>query len=135
MTEASPATVLVVDDDPHITALYAEVLRSHSYDVLTAGSCADAMAKMDAARGKPRVLVVDFGLPDGDGGDFVRGAVAKYGARPTLYVSGWTDEFWQLEDLPGPWLIMRKPIPVPKFLAGIRWLLEGGEKPPELAEG
>jgi two-component system, OmpR family, KDP operon response regulator KdpE len=129
------ARVLVVDDDPQITDIYAEVLKREHYDVLTAASCADAMAKMDAVAGDAQVLVVDFGLPDGDGGDFVRDAVAKYGSRPTMYVSGWTDEFWQFEDLPGPWIIMRKPVPVPKLLAGVRWLLEGGDKPAELAEG
>ena len=127
-----PARVLVVDDDASITRMYEEVLRAAGYDVLTAGSCTDAMARMDSVQGDAQVLVVDFGLPDGDGGDFVRAAAQKYGPRPTMYVSGWTDEFWQFEDLPGPWLIMRKPVPVPKLLAGVRWFLSGGPKPPEL---
>ena len=92
--------MLVVDDDQTILQIYREVLEQQGYEVVTAVSCADAMARMDAIQGRTDLLVVDLGLPDGDGADFVRDAAAKYGERPTLYVSGWTDEFWQLGDAP-----------------------------------
>lgn len=131
---ATQNRILVVDDDPAICQIYDEVLRSHGYDVITAGSCADAMARMDAVAGDAQVLVVDLGLPDGDGADFVRSSAAKYGTRPTLYVSGWTDEFWQLQDAPGRWVIMRKPVPIRKLLAAVKYLANGGPKPPELDE-
>lgn len=126
------ARVFVVDDDPAITQIYDEVLRGTGYDVVTAGSCTDAMAKLDAIKGDVQVLVVDLGLPDGDGADFVRDAAAKYGSRPTMYVSGWSDEFWQMHDAPGRWIIMRKPLPIKKLLAAVGWLVEGGTKPSEL---
>ena len=131
---APPIRVLVVDDDSAVTQIYDEVLTGEGYQVLTAGNCADAMAKMDAVKGDAQVLVVDFGLPDCDGADFVRDATAKYGERPTMYVSGWTDEFWQLQDTPGHWIIMRKPVPIKRLLAGVKWLALGGPKPPELDE-
>lgn len=130
---ASPR-VFVVDDDTQVVQLYDVALRGQGYDVVTASTCAEATAKLDAIKGDAQVLVVDFGLPDGDGADFVRDAGAKYGAKPTLYVSGWTDEFWQLSDTPGRWLIMRKPIPMKKLLAAVKWLAHGGEKPAELDE-
>lgn len=129
-----PIRLLVVDDDPTICQIYQEVLNAEGFQVVTAGSCADAMAKMDGIKGEAQVLVVDLGLPDGDGGDFVRDSAAKYGERPTLYVSGWTDEFWQLHDVPGRWLIMRKPVAIKKLLAAVRWLAHGGEKPAALDE-
>jgi two-component system KDP operon response regulator KdpE len=129
---APPTRLLVVDDDAAIVQIYEEVLRAEGYDVVTAGSCAEAMRQMDAIKGDAQVLVVDLGLPDGDGSGFVADASAKYGARPTMFVSGWTDEFWQLQDAPGRWLIMRKPVPIPKLLAAVRWLAEGGPKPPAL---
>ncbi|HJQ19539.1 MAG TPA: response regulator [Gemmatimonadaceae bacterium] len=135
-SSASPApqtqTVLVVDDDKSICQIYMEVLSAHGYRVLTAYSCGQAMERMDEINGEAQVLVVDFGLPDGDGADFVRDTTKKYGWRPTLYVSGWTDEFWQLDDVPGRWLIMRKPVPIPKLLAAVQWLAHGGDKPKEL---
>ena len=127
--------ILVVDDDPAITTLYDEVLRANGYDVVTAGSVAQAMAAMERIQGEAQVLVVDLGLPDGDGADFVRDAAARFGTRPTMYVSGWTDEMWQLGDAPGHWIVMRKPLAVKRLLAGVKWLQEGGPKPAELDEG
>ena len=109
-------------------------MRAVGYDVITAGTCAAAMQQMDRVKADVQVLVVDLGLPDCDGGDFVRDSAAKYGGRPTMYVSGWTDEFWQLHDAPGRWLIMRKPVPIKKLLAAVEWLASGGPKPPELDE-
>jgi len=125
---------VIVDDDPAILQIYADVLDREGYDVVTAGSCAEAITRMDDIGGDAQVLVVDLGLPDGDGADFVRAAAAKYGPRPTAYVSGWTDEFWQLDDAPGRWLILRKPVQIRRLLAAVRWLERGGEKPAELDE-
>ena len=127
-------TVFVVDDDTQIVKLYDDALSSAGYSVVTATSVADATTKMDAIKGAAQVLVVDLGLPDGDGADFVRDTAAKYGPRSTMYVSGWTDEFWQLNEAPGRWLIMRKPLPMKKVIAAVNWLAKGGEKPAELDE-
>ena len=129
----APTTrVLVADDDPAITQIYREVLQGQGYAVLTAGTCADALKQLESVQGAVQVLVVDFGLPDGDGADLVRDAVKKYGERPTIYVSGWTDEFWQLQETPGRWIILRKPVPIKKLLAAVKWLANGGAKPSEL---
>jgi DNA-binding response OmpR family regulator len=136
MTAPAPARrILVVDDDPAITTLYEEVLRAQGYDVVTAGSIAQAMEAMDRINGDAQVLVVDLGLPDGEGADFVRDAAVRFGTRPTMYVSGWTDEMWQLGEAPGRWIVLRKPLPVKRLLAGVKWLHEGGPKPAELDEG
>jgi len=134
-SSGSATRVLVVDDDQAITAIYDEVLRGNGFVVVTANSCAQAMAAMESIAGDVQVLVVDIGLPDGDGADFVRDAIGKYGERPTLYVSGWTDEFWSFHDVPGRWLVLRKPVPIPRLLAAVRWLASGGPKPKELDEG
>lgn len=128
-----PPRLLVVDDDVSIAELYRQLLTAEGYEVLTAGSCAQAMAQMDATGGAVAVLIVDIGLPDGDGSDFVRDSTAKHGLRPTIFVSGWSDDFWQLSDAPGSFLVMRKPVPIAQLLAAVRWLAYGGDKPPELS--
>jgi DNA-binding response OmpR family regulator len=126
--------LLVVEDDAAVRRVYMEVLGGPGREVLIAGSCADAMDRLDSVEGNAQVLVVDLGLPDGDGSDFVRAAVKKYGARPTLFISGWTDDFWDLHDAPGRWLVMRKPIPIRKLKVAVEWLAAGGPKPKELDE-
>jgi DNA-binding response OmpR family regulator len=66
--------------------------------------------------------VLDIGLPDGDGSDLAREIHGISGPRPTLYVSGWTDEFWDLSFAPSPFLVMQKPIPVPKLIEAVAYL-------------
>jgi DNA-binding response OmpR family regulator len=131
LSSATPR-VLVVDDDSAVAQMYDEVLRAEGYQVLTASSCADAVQKMDAIQGDVAVLLVDLGLPDGDGAELARTLASKHGNKPTMYVSGWTDEFWQLGDAPGRWLIIPKPVPLRKLVAAVRWLERGGDKPAEL---
>jgi DNA-binding response OmpR family regulator len=126
--------LLVVDDDPAIVQIYQDVLQRDGYEVVTAASCAEALQRMESLAGDVQVLIVGLGLPDGDGADFARSSAARFGPRPALYVSGWTDEFWQLDDIPGQWLIMRKPVPIRQLLAAVKWLVQGGPKPGELDE-
>ena len=114
--------VLVVDDDVSICALYMGILRAEGYDVATAGSRAAALAEIDRLDGSVDVLVLDIALPDADGAELAHEIVTKIGQRPTLYVSGWTDEFWNLSNAPGRWLVMQKPIPVPRLIAAVEWL-------------
>ena len=124
--------VLVVDDDPAICRAYEEILSAEGYDVVTSGGRAEGLAALERLEGRVDAFIVDFGLRDADGPDFARDAVERYGNRPTLYVSGWTDEFWDMSKAPGPWIVLRKPVPVPRLLAALRWLIEGGPKPPEI---
>ena len=132
MTTPTPR-ILVVDDDSVIVQMYREVLSAQGYDVVTALTCEEAIKKMDEINGDAAVLLVDLGLPDGDGAELARTLASKHGTKPTMYVSGWTDEFWQLQDAPGRWLIIPKPVPLKKLIAAVRWLERGGDKPAELA--
>ncbi len=124
--------ILIVDDDPAICRAYQEVLKAEGYDVVTAPSRAEGLATLEQLDGAVDAFIVDIGLRDADGPDFARDAVAKFGTRPTIYVSGWTDDFWDLSNAPGPWVVLRKPVPVPRLLASLRWLIEGGPKPEEV---
>lgn len=118
---AAPVHILVVDDDPLICSSYEEILRSRGYQVDTAESRAAALDVIDSGKSID-VLVVDITLPDADGSEVVLEITTRIGQRPTLYVSGWTEEFWNLSDAPGRWLVMRKPIPIPRLIAAVDWL-------------
>jgi len=121
--------VLVVDDDASICAAYQMILGQQAYRVLTAGSRADAMRVIDEMNGQVSVLVLDIGLPDADGGEVAREIHQRIGPRPTLYVSGWTDEFWNLSDAPTPWLVLQKPIPIPRLIGAIDYLAGRRDRP------
>jgi two-component system KDP operon response regulator KdpE len=122
--------ILVVDDDPAVRRAYEEVLTAEGYQVATAGGRAEGLAALDRVNGQVDVFVVDIGLRDADGPEFARDAVERYGTRPTIYVSGWTEDFWDLSGAPGPWVVLRKPVPGPQLLEALRRLIEGERKPP-----
>jgi DNA-binding response OmpR family regulator len=118
----SQTRILVVDDDPLICEAYDEILRAQGYEVLLAGSRRTALQELERRAGQVDVLILDISLPDADGADLAHEITDKFGERPTLYVSGWTDEFWNLSTAPGKWLVMQKPIPVPRLLAAVEYL-------------
>jgi CheY-like chemotaxis protein len=62
--------VLAVDDDADARSLLRETLESVGACVTTVGSVASAFEALRAAR--PDVLLVDIGLPDVDGFEFIR---------------------------------------------------------------
>lgn len=63
-------SVLVVDDEAHIASFLAENLADDDYDVEIAGSVAQARSKLNAIR--TDVVLLDVGLPDGNGFDLCR---------------------------------------------------------------
>jgi two-component system, OmpR family, KDP operon response regulator KdpE len=65
-----PARILLVDDEVSIQRAVEPLLRSRGYDVDVAGTSRDAFAALD--RQMPDLIVLDLGLPDGDGIDVCR---------------------------------------------------------------
>ena len=62
--------ILVVDDDPSILALVAEILQDEGYEVATARNGAEALAQV--AEAVPAVLLTDLMMPVMDGPALVR---------------------------------------------------------------
>jgi CheY-like chemotaxis protein len=64
-----PTRILVVDDDPLLLALVAEILLDEGYDVATAHNGAEALGRV--AEHVPAVLVTDLMMPVMDGSALV----------------------------------------------------------------
>jgi DNA-binding response OmpR family regulator len=64
------ATVLVVDDEPHIRSFLDEHLASDDWTVHSAGNLAKARSCLNAFR--PELVLLDVMLPDGSGFDLCR---------------------------------------------------------------
>ena len=62
---SNAATVLIVDDEPHIRRLLHGTLTRAGYRVSEAGTARQAQAEIEA--NSPDVVLLDLGLPDRDG--------------------------------------------------------------------
>lgn len=110
--------VLVVEDDREIRAMMQSSLSVEGFEVQTAVSVSEATALLRHAL--PDVMVLDLGLPDGDGVDLVH-AVRKQHTLPILVVSARHQEAQKIQLLDaGADDYLTKPFSVSELLARIR---------------
>lgn len=77
-----PSTILVVDDDLQLRRFLRTTLSGHYGAVLEAGTVADAIDSI--LRLHPSLVLLDLGLPDGDGLSVIRAIPAD--TRPPIIV-------------------------------------------------
>jgi two-component system OmpR family response regulator len=77
--------VLVVDDHPELLDLVVRALERDGHRVSAAGAIASAEAQM--IESMPDVLVLDLGLPDGNGIDFCRVLRSRGSTLPILILT------------------------------------------------
>ena len=81
--------VLLVEDEANIRNMVATLLETSGYQVILAGSCADA--KTMYASYRPDLILLDLGLPDDDGMT-VLALVRREALTPVIVLSARTDE-------------------------------------------
>ncbi|MFF0161901.1 response regulator transcription factor [Streptomyces sp. NPDC005263] len=81
----SPDTVLVVEDDDNIRDLMASALQFSGFEVHFAQDVPQALTSL--ARGLPDVIVLDVGLPGGDGFDVLQLIRARGITTPVLFLT------------------------------------------------
>jgi DNA-binding response OmpR family regulator len=85
---AQPLRVLLVEDQPHSLAALARLLRGAAYEVVTAATCAAALAAATDTSCGVDVLVADISLPDCTGFDLLRDLRAACGELPAVAITG-----------------------------------------------
>jgi two-component system KDP operon response regulator KdpE len=110
--------VLVVEDDREIRALMQASLGVEGFEVRTAVSLSEASALL--RHDPPDLIVLDLGLPDGDGSALVRD-VRRHSALPIIVVSARHQEAQKIALLDaGADDYLSKPFNVGELLARIR---------------
>jgi DNA-binding response OmpR family regulator len=84
------STILVVDDDPGVQRLAAQVLRNEGYKVLVASDTPEAMQAADEHPAAIELLLTDIMLPSGNGISLASSLLAKRPDTSVLYMSGFT---------------------------------------------
>jgi len=113
--------VLVVDDEPAILRFLKPALIANDYDVTSAGSVAEATKRI--ASEVPDIVVLDLGLPDGDGKDVIR-RVREWSDVPIVVLSAREREAEKIEALDlGADDFVNKPFGVGELMARMRTAL------------
>ncbi len=110
--------ILVVDDEPQIQRFLKPALLAAGFDVETAATAADA--KRLAATRAPALIVLDLGLPDGDGKTVIE-TVRAFSAVPIIVLSARDQEIEKIAALDlGANDYVEKPFGIGELLARIR---------------
>ncbi|SDZ21033.1 two-component system, OmpR family, KDP operon response regulator KdpE [Variovorax sp. YR634] len=128
---------IVIEDEPQIRRFVRGALEAEGWVVHEAGTLRDGLAA--AGTRQPDLLVLDLGLPDGDGVSLIRD-VRGWSAVPIIVLSARTDEADKIAALDaGADDYLTKPFGTGELLARVRANLRrpraaggnGSEEPPE----
>lgn len=85
VTAAGPYSVLIVEDNPDIVIGLEDLLQHDGYAVTVAGTCASAIALVRAQRFN--TILLDLGLPDGDGIEVLKEVQRLDASLPVIIVT------------------------------------------------
>jgi two-component system KDP operon response regulator KdpE len=130
MSDAKPL-VLVVEDEPQMRKFVRIALESHDYRVLEASSAAEGIQQ--ASMYSPDLVLLDLGLPDGDGMDVTR-RLREWSPVPILVISARGHEDSKVKALDeGADDYLTKPFGAAELLARIRVALRHAARSRETA--
>lgn len=113
--------VLVVDDEAAILRFLKPALEANGYEISSVGTIAEATKRI--AADVPDIVVLDLGLPDGDGKDVIR-RVREWSDVPIVVLSARDRETEKIEALDlGADDYVNKPFGVGELLARMRTAL------------
>jgi len=128
MTATGPL-VLVVEDEPQLRRFLRAALGAHGYRLVEAGGVREAEAL--ATSHNPDVVLLDLGLPDGDGVDLAR-RLREWSRAPIIVLSARGREEDKVNALDaGADDYLTKPFGVNELLARLRVALRHAQAGPE----
>ena len=84
-------TILVVEDEPTVSALACRTLMAEGYQCLRAASAGEALGLLER-EGRVDLMLTDIVMPGGNGADLAEQALALRPGLLVLYSSGFTDD-------------------------------------------
>jgi two-component system KDP operon response regulator KdpE len=111
-------TAVLVEDEPHIRRFVRGALEQEGWHVHEAATLQRGLT--EAGTRKPDLIILDLGLPDGDGVDFIR-ELRKWSPVPVIVLSARVNEEEKIRALDnGADDYLTKPFGVGELLARVR---------------
>jgi len=116
--------ILIVDDDAELGAAIAEQLEIGGFTGKSVMTIDAAEQAMFGHAGDVAAILLDVGLPDGDGRDFCARLRRRGNTIPVILVSGLNEEDDVVRGLDlGADAYVQKPFASSELIARLRWLL------------
>lgn len=114
----APTTVLLIEDELQMRRFLRSALESHNVNLVEAGTAREGMAH--AAGYRPDLILLDLGLPDGDGIDVTR-QLREWTTTPIIVLSARGQEEDKVKALDaGADDYLTKPFGIGELLARMR---------------
>jgi CheY-like chemotaxis protein len=112
--------ILIIEDQPDIREITADILRTEGYEVQTAGNGAEALALLRTAERLPKLLILDLMMPVMSGIEFRREQLRdpRLAAIPVVVLTGSAMEPSSLDAGISAWL--RKPVSLEGLLGIVK---------------
>ncbi len=124
---AGRETIFVVEDEQALREMVAEVLSGNGYQVITAGSAREALAKLERLA-HVDLVITDVVMPEMNGVALSRELARRFPTLPVLFVSGYTDDQLAHRGILLPDVhFVAKPFTAERLLEAVRDIL--GDKP------
>ena len=118
---ANPPTALLVEDERQIRRFVRTAMETEGWNVVEAETLKQGL--VDAGTRKPDLVILDLGLPDGNGIDFIHG-LRGWSSIPVIVLSARVNETEKIAALDaGADDYLTKPFGVGELLARVRAML------------
>ena len=115
---ATAPTALLVEDEPQIRRFVRSALEEEGWQIFESGNLQRGL--IDAGTRQPDLIILDLGLPDGDGVDFIHD-VRRWSSIPIIVLSARVSEADKIKALDaGADDYLTKPFGVGELLARVR---------------
>ena len=118
--EATPGTILVVDDDDAVRQLIVRLLKKNGYTVLAAANGPEALAIAEEYEQPIACLLTDVIMPHMLGSEVAHRLKTQRPDTPVLYMSGYADPMLTEEDTADTVTVVAKPFKHDELVAAVR---------------
>lgn len=123
---ANKYTILVIEDESNINNIVSALLQANGYKTISARSCRSG--KMLFASHHPDLVILDLGLPDADGTEFLR-EIRRDSFTPVIVLSARTEESEKVDALDlGANDYVTKPFGSAELIARVRSALRSSRR-------